>query len=193
VAGRSYAGGPLDWISAFSLFTGAGLLVAYGLLGSTWLIMKTEGALQARAYRITRWLAWMLLAAIAAVSVWTPLIDAGIAARWFALPNLLWLSPVPLLVSASAALLLRSVARKAQAVPFLSALALMILGYGGLGVSLWPNIIPPAVSIWDAASPPQSQGFTLVGAVLTIPVILAYTVWTYRVFRGKVRQGDGYH
>jgi len=193
VAGRSYAGGPLDWISPFSLFTGAGLLVAYALLGSTWLIMKTEGALQERAYRITRRLAWILLAAIIVVSVWTPLADPRIAARWFSLPTLLWISPVPLLVAACVALLLRAVAAKAQALPFLSALALMLLGYGGLGISLWPNIVPPAISIWDAASPPQSQGFTLIGAMLTIPMILAYTIWAYSVFHGKVRSGDGYH
>lgn len=193
VAGRAYAGGPLDWVSAFSLFTGAGLLVAYALLGSTWLIMKTAGALQLRAYRITRWLAWILLAVIVAISVWTPLADARIAARWFSFPNLLWFSPVPLLVVVSTSLLLRAVARRAQVLPFLATLALVFLGYSGLGISLWPNVIPPAISIWEASSPPQSQGFTLVGALLTIPVILAYTSWTYYVFRGKVKQGDGYH
>jgi len=193
VAGRAYAGGPLDWISPFSLFTGAGLLVTYALLGSTWLIMKTEGALQSRAYRITRWLTWMLLAVIIVISVWTPLADGRIAARWFSLPNLFWFSPVPLLVAACTWLLLRAVSSSAQVLPFLSALALMFIGYSGLGISLWPNIIPPSISIWEAAAPLQSQRFTLVGTLLIIPVILGYTVWTYYVFRGKVRQGDGYH
>jgi len=193
MAGHAYAGGPFDWISPFSLFTGAGLLVAYALLGSTWLIMKTEGALQLRAYRITHWLAWILLAVIVVISIWTPLADARIAARWFSFPNLLWLSPVPPLVVASTYVLLRSVSRKAQVVPFISTLALVFLGYSGLVISLWPYIIPPTISIWEASSPPQSQGFTLVGALLTIPVILGYTVWAYYVFRGKVRQGDGYH
>jgi len=129
VAERAYAGGPLDWISPFSLFTGAGLLIAYALLGSTWLIMKTEGELQARAYRITRWLAWILLAVIAGISLWTPLADARIAARWFSLPNLFWFAPVPLLVLASTWLLLHSVSRKAQALPFLATLALVFLDY----------------------------------------------------------------
>jgi cytochrome bd ubiquinol oxidase subunit II len=193
VAGRAYAGGALDWISPFSLFTGAGLLATYALLGSTWLIMKTEGELQARAYRISRWLAWLLLAVIGAISVWTPLADARIAARWFSLPNLLWFSPVPLLVLACTWLLLRSVARQAQALPFLATLALVFLGFSGLGLSLWPNIVPPDISIWAAASPPQSQGFTLVGALLIIPLILVYTGWAYYVFRGKVKAGDGYH
>jgi cytochrome d ubiquinol oxidase subunit II len=193
VAGHAYAGGPLDWISPFSLFTGIGLLVTYALLGSTWLIMKTDGALQLRAYWLTRWLTWKLLAVIVVVSVWTPLADAAIAARWFRLPNLLWFSPVPLLVAASAWLLLRSVSRKAQAMPFLSTLALVFLGYSGLGISLWPNIVPPAISIWQASSPPESQGFALVGALVIIPIILAYTVWSYYVFRGKVKPGQGYH
>jgi cytochrome d ubiquinol oxidase subunit II len=193
VAGHAYAGGPLDWISPFSLFTGIGLLVTYALLGSTWLIMKTEGTLQLRAYGLTRWLTWKLLAVIVIVSVWTPLADATIAARWFSLPNLLWFSPVPLLVAACAWLLLRSVSRKAQALPFLSTLALVFLGYSGLGISLWPNIVPPAISIWAASSPPESQRFALIGALLIIPIILAYTVWSYYVFRGKVKPGQRYH
>ena len=193
VANRAYAGGPLDWISAFSVFTGIGLVVAFALLGSTWLIMKTEGSLQQRAYRITRWLAWILLTFIVAISIWTPLVDARIAQRWFSFPNLLWFAPVPLLVVASTYQLLRAVSRKAQAAPFLYTLALVFLGYSGLGISLWPNIIPPSISIWEASSPPQSQGFTLVGALLIIPVILVYTVWAYYIFRGKVRPGEGYH
>jgi cytochrome d ubiquinol oxidase subunit II len=193
VADRAYAGGALDWISPFSLFTGLSLLVAYALLGSTWLIMKTEGSLQERAYAITRRLVWALLASIIAVSIWTPLLDPEIARRWFSYPNILWVSPVPLLVAACMFLLLRAVAKKAHVTPFLFTLALVFLSYAGFGISLWPNIVPPDISIWDASSPPQSQGFTLVGALLIIPVILAYTVWAYYVFRGKVKHGEGYH
>jgi cytochrome bd ubiquinol oxidase subunit II len=193
VEGRAFAGGPLDWISPFALFCGLGLLAAYALLGSTWLIMKTEGALQAHAYRITRWLVWALLAAIAVISLWTPLIDARIAARWFTFPNLLWFAPVPLLVAASAWLLLRALASRKNRQPFIYTLVLVFLGYTGLGISVWPHIVPPGISIWQAAAPPQSQGFALVGALLIIPVILTYTVWSYYVFRGKVRAGEGYH
>ncbi|MGZ3253212.1 MAG: cytochrome d ubiquinol oxidase subunit II [Burkholderiaceae bacterium] len=193
VVGRAYAGGALDWLTPFSIFTGCGLIIAYGLLGSTWLIMKTHGALQQRAYRITRTLVWVLLAVIVAISAWTPLLDAKIAHRWFSFPNLLWFAPVPMLVLASAWLLLRSVKHGHQARPFLFTLALIFLGYSGLGISLWPNIIPPSISIWDASSPPQSQGFVLVGALLIIPIILMYTVWAYYVFRGKVKHGEGYH
>ncbi|MGC2050842.1 MAG: cytochrome d ubiquinol oxidase subunit II, partial [Methylovirgula sp.] len=70
---------------------------------------------------------------------------------------------------------------------------LLFLGYSGLGISLWPNVIPPSVSLWDAAAPPQSMGFALVGALFIIPIILTYTAWSYYVFRGKVRAGEGYH
>ena len=190
---RAYAGGALDWISPFSLFTGLSLVVAYALLGSTWLIMKTEGALQERAYAITRHLLWALLATIVVVSIWTPLSDPNIAQRWFSYPNILWVSPVPLLVALCAFLLLRAVTRQAQVMPFLFTLALVFLSYAGFGISLWPNIVPPDITIWAAASPPQSQGFTLVGALFIIPLILGYTIWAYYVFRGKVKQGEGYH
>jgi cytochrome d ubiquinol oxidase subunit II len=193
VVDRAYAGGPFDWISPFSMFTGLGLIVAYALLGSTWLIMKTEGTLQQHAYRITHKLVWALLAVIVAISIWTPLLDNSIAERWFSIPNLFWFAPVPLLVMASAFWLLRSVQQQRQALPFLMTLTLIFLGYSGLGISIWPNIIPPSISIWAASSPPQSQGFILVGALLIIPIILGYTVWAYYVFRGKLKHGEGYH
>lgn len=193
VVDRAYAGGAWDWISPFSVFTGLGLVVAYGLLGSTWLIMKTQGSLQQRVYRIAPWLVWGLLLVIGVISIWTPLLDKGIAQRWFSFPNLLWFSPVPLLVGACTLLLLRALARHKQVTPFLFTLALIFLCYSGLGIGLWPHIVPPAISIWEAASPPQSQGFALVGALFIIPIILGYTVWSYYVFRGKVIVGEGYH
>jgi cytochrome d ubiquinol oxidase subunit II len=193
VVDRAYAGGAMDWLSPFSIFTGIGLIIAYALLGSTWLIMKTEGELQRNAYRLTRPLVWMLLATIVVISIWTPLVDPKIAARWFSFPNIIWFAPVPLLVVVSAYLLLRALASGAQIRPFAFTLILIFLGYSGLGISVWPNIVPPNITIWAAASPPQSQGFAVVGALLIIPFILMYTVWAYYVFRGKVRPGDGYH
>ncbi len=188
-----YVGGALDWITPFSMFTGVGLVVAYMLLGSTWLVMKTDGALQQEMRLRTQHWVWALLAVIAAISLWTPLAHAPIAARWFSLPNLIFFAPVPLLVVVVAYFLLRSLKRGGEAAPFLLTLALVFLGYSGLGISLWPNVIPPDTTIWEAAAPPQSLGFTLVGALLIIPVILMYTAFGYWVFRGKVRTGDGYH
>ena len=190
---RSFAGGSLDWIAPFPLFCGLALIVAYTLLGCTWLIMKTEGRLQERMHDLARPLALVLLAIIGVVSLWTPLAHAEIAARWFSLPNLFWFLPVPILVLVTFYALLRSVANNDHVKPFVLTLVLIFLGYSGLGISLWPNIIPPAVSIWEASAPPQSQGFMLVGALFIIPFILGYTAWSYYVFRGKVKHGDGYH
>ena len=180
-------------LAAFPLFTGVALVFAYALLGSTWLIMKTEGELQFRMFHLTRPLMWILLAAIGVISVWTPLRDPAIAERWFSFPNLIWFSPVPLLVVGAALLMQRALARGRSVAPFLLALLLMFLGYAGLAISGWPNILPPNISIWEAAAPPQSLGFALVGALLIIPFILMYTAFAYYVFRGKVRPGDGYH
>lgn len=193
VANRTYVGGVLDWITPFSIFTGLGLLIAYALLGCTWLIFKTEGELYDRMRALARPLTLALLAVIVIISIWTPLAHPAIAERWFSFPNMLWLSPVPLLVALTTYQLLALLNRDPHGGPFVLTLFLVFLGYSGLGVSMWPNIIPPDITIWDASGPPQSQGFTLVGALFIIPIILMYTAWAYYVFRGKVRHGEGYH
>lgn len=193
VVNQAYAGGPLDWISPFSLFTGLGLLVTYALLGSSWLIFKTGGELQATCYKLSQRISTALFAIIVVISIWTPLMNSRIAERWFTMPNLLWLSPVPLLVAFVFYKLQAALKAKAETTPFLYTLCLVLLGYAGLGISIWPNIIPPDISIQAAAAPPQSQAFALVGAVIIIPVILAYTAWGYYVFRGKVKPGEAYH
>ncbi|MEO6566168.1 MAG: cytochrome d ubiquinol oxidase subunit II [Casimicrobiaceae bacterium] len=193
VQGRSFSGTALDWLTPFSVFTGVGLVVAYAMLGCTWLIFKTSGPLQAQMKRIARPLTFGLLATIAIISVWTPLAHGYIAQRWFTWPNTLWFAPVPVLVALTVWQLLRSLRGEPHAGPFMLTLVLVFLGYSGLGISLWPNIVPPGISIWEASSPPQSQGFALVGALLIIPMILFYTAWSYWVFRGKVEATDGYH
>ena len=193
VVNRQYAGGGLDWLSPFTVFCGIALIVAYALLGCTWLIMKTEGHLQARMHKLGRPLALAVLVLMGVVSLWTPLAHSDIAARWFTLPNLFWFLPVPILVLVTMYGLLKAIARNAHYTPFLLTLVLIFLGYSGLGISLWLNIIPPSISIWDAAAPPQSQGFMLVGTLFIIPFILGYTFWSYYVFRGKVTHEDGYH
>lgn len=193
VVDRAYAGGSLDWLAPFPLFCGLGLIAAYALLGCTWLIMKTEGRLQQQMHDMARPLVLVLLGITGIVSIWTPLAHAEIAERWFSLPNLFWFMPVPILVLVCTWALLRAVANNAHHSPFVLTLVLIFLGYSGLGISLWPNVIPPSISIWEAAAPPQSQGFMLVGALFIIPFILMYTAWSYYVFRGKVTQEDGYH
>jgi cytochrome d ubiquinol oxidase subunit II len=190
----AYNGGMLSWLTPFSLFTGVGLAVAYALLGSTWLIIKTEGVLQQRMIRLARPITLVLLAMIGIVSLWTPFAHPHVAARWFTLPNLVFFSPVPILVLVTGWAILHFLRqREPHAIPLLLALVLLFLGYSGLAISLWPNIIPPAISLREAAGPPQSMGFTLVGALFIIPIILAYTSWSYYVFRGKVKAGEGYH
>lgn len=192
--GTRYTGSAMDWISPFAIFTGLGLLVAYALLGATWLIVKTEGPLHDRLVQLARPLMYALLAVIVVISLWTPLAHQAVADRWFNLPNFFFFAPVPGLVALTAFLLLRSLRTGDPGyAPFLLTLFLLFLGYTGLGISMFPYIIPPAITLRDAAAPPQSMGFALVGALLIIPVILAYTAWAYYVFRGKVRVGDGYH
>jgi len=193
VSGRSFAGGPLDWIAPFPLLAGVGVMIAYTLLGATWLVMKTEGELQARMIQVARPFAWLLLGAIVAVSIWTPLRFAAVAERWFTFPNIAFLAPVPILVVLCMVLLLRALARKPFRQPFVLALALIFLGYSGMAISIWPHVVPPAITIWEAASPPQSQGFALVGTLFILPIILMYTGWSYWVFRGKIKHDAGYH
>jgi cytochrome d ubiquinol oxidase subunit II len=193
VSGRSYAGGALDWLAPFPLAAGFGVILVYLLLGSTWLVMKTEGALQQRMVKLARPFTLLVLGAIVVVSIWTPLSQHQVAERWFSFPNLLLLSPVPLLVAASAWLGLWSLQRDPHRLPFVAALALAFLGYVGMAISIWPHIVPPAITIWEAASTPETQRFALIGALAVLPFILTYTVWAYYVFRGKVAGTEGYH
>jgi len=193
VEGRSYAGGWFDWLTPFSLFTGVALLAGYALLGACFLIMKAEGPLQDRMFRLALPLGAAVLACIAVVSLWTPLLDAEIAARWFSWPNVAYLSPVPILVAAVAAGLLRSVAARREVMPFPMAILLFFLAYGGIGISLYPFVVPREITIWEAAAPDESLLFLLVGTSILIPIILAYTAYSYWVFRGKVVPGEGYH
>ncbi|HCI6873044.1 TPA: cytochrome d ubiquinol oxidase subunit II, partial [Klebsiella variicola subsp. variicola] len=155
VADRRFAGSTLDWLTPFNLFCGLGLVVAYLLLGTTWLIMKSEGALQQRMRELTRKVLLALMVVIAVVSVWTPLGWRYVAERWFTLPNFFWFVPVPILVLALSLWIWRLSARPAShARPFILTLGLIFLGFSGLGISVWPNIIPPNISLWDAAAPP---------------------------------------
>jgi cytochrome bd ubiquinol oxidase subunit II len=194
VTGRAYSGGPFDWLTLFNLFCGVGLTVAYALLGATWLVMKSEDPLQARMRQVSKQLLLALLVIIAAISLWTPLAHPPIAERWFTLPNLYFLLPVPLLVVILSAWAWKRLNNaSSHNAPFVLTLGLIFLGFSGLGISIWPHIIPPSITLWQAAAPVQSQGFMLVGALLIIPIILVYTFWSYYVFRGKVQHGEGYH
>jgi cytochrome d ubiquinol oxidase subunit II len=193
VSDRSYAGGWWDWLTPFSVLTGLALVVGYALLGATWLILKTTGDVQARAYRIA-WIAGIgTLALIGIVSLWTPILNAQFMARWFAWPAILYTAPVPLLVGAAALVLFNGLRTRAELAPFLASLALFVLCYIGLGISFYPYIVPTSITIWSGAAPEASLAFLLVGASVLVPVILAYTAWSYWVFRGKVHPASSYH
>jgi cytochrome d ubiquinol oxidase subunit II len=192
--GGVFAGGAWDWLSPFSVFTGCALVAAYVFLGSTWLVMKTEGRLQQQLRQAARASTVLMAIAIAAVSLWTPLLHGHIAERWFGSDALQWLLPVPFLVVLSLAALWRALgSEQRHASPFSLALFVTFLGYSGLVISIMPIILPPSLTIWQAAAPAASQGFALVGALFIIPIILGYTAWSYYVFRGKVRHGEHYH
>lgn len=192
VENDAYAGGPLDWLSSFSLLTGVAVVVGYGLLGATWLIWKTEGSAQQRARHLAFILGVATLAVLGAVSAATPFLTYDYWRRWFAMPGVLLTAQVPLLVTICAVAFFWGLKRNAERLPFMMALGLFLLGFVGLGISIYPYVVPRAVTIWDAAAPPQSQLFMLVGAAVIIPIILAYTGWSYWVFRGKVGT-HGYH
>jgi cytochrome bd ubiquinol oxidase subunit II len=194
VANRAYAGGWWDWLTPFSLLTGLSIVVGYALLGSTWLIYKTDGALQTRAFRLA-WIAGAAtVAAMGAVSVWTPFLKASYVARWLGWPQILYTAPVPLMVAATAFTLYRGLKERRELSPFLASLGLFVLAYVGIGISFYPYIVPGSITIWEAASPDNSLAFLLVGASVLIPIILAYTAYSYWVFRGKVNAvAGGYH
>ena len=192
VNGRAYGGGWWDWLTPFSLLTGAGLVVGYALLGSAWLIWKTSGPIQADARRYAIRLLPALFVAIGLVSLYTPFLEGQYWRRWFEAPGLYVAVPMPLLVLGTTWLLWRSLRRDTDWHPFLFALILFLLSMVGLAISMWPDVIPGRVSIWQAAAPYESQLFMLVGAGILVPVILGYTAWSYWVFRGKVGE-EGYH
>jgi cytochrome bd ubiquinol oxidase subunit II len=173
--------------------TGLALVVGYALLGATWLVLKTEGGIRDKAYRLSWWLLFAMLAAIGAVSIATPFLHIQYTQRWFSWPNVILTAPVPIAVAGVTVLLLRSLANKQDNQPFFLSLALFALSYAGLGISMYPYIVPQSITIWQAASPRSSQLFMLVGVAVLIPLILGYTSWAYWVFRGKVRAGSGYH
>jgi cytochrome d ubiquinol oxidase subunit II len=192
IAGRAYAGGWWDWLRPFSLLTAVSLITGYALLGACWLVWKTAGDVQVRARRFATLLFPVLLAAIGGVSLATPFLEPQYYRRWFAFPGLLVAVPMPLLVLAAAWLGWRGLRRGPDRAPFFCALLLFALSLVGLGISIWPDVIPARLTIWQAAAPPTSQLFMLVGALVLIPLILAYTAWSYWVFRGKVGE-EGYH
>ena len=190
---RAYAGGWWDWLTGFTVLCGLAVVAGYALLGACWLIWRTEGALQQRCRRHARTLGVVVLAFIAVVSLWTPMLNPSFYQRWFGWPGIVLTAPVPLLVALLAGGFWRGLSLKHDLTPFLCALGWFVLCFVGLGISMYPLIVPPSISIWQAAAPPESQAFLLVGAVVLLPIILVYTGYSYWLFRGKVSHETHYH
>jgi cytochrome d ubiquinol oxidase subunit II len=192
VSNRAYAGEWLDWLSPFSLVTGISVVCGYALLGATWLIWKTDGRTQAHACRLAGLAFGATLVAIVLVSLSTLGLDADYREKWLGTPAIYVTSQVPLLSAIVAFAFHRSLKKRREVRPFFLALALFLMSYIGLGISMYPYVVPEALTIWDAAAPERSQVFMLIGAGVLVPIILAYTGWAYWVFRGKVGT-EGYH
>lgn len=193
VADRAYVGGWFDWLTPFSILTGVAVVVGYALLGATWIVMKTEGAIQSQMRGYAKVTGTVTLALIGLVSLLTPFQDPVYFERWFNLPGSLWTMIVPILMFGLIWSLYTGLKQDRDAQPFLSALGLFVVSFIGLGISFYPMMVPPSLSIWDVAAPDSSLAFALVGAAILIPIILAYTAYAYWVFRGKMDPNEGYH
>jgi cytochrome d ubiquinol oxidase subunit II len=193
VVNGAYAGGWWDWLTPFTVLCGVATVFGYALLGACWLVWRTDGPQQGRSRRYAGILGIVTLLFIGAVSLWTPFLNPVFTARWFTWPGVALTSPVPVLMALLAIGFWVGLARRHHVTPFLCALGWFVLCFAGLGISLYPNIVPPNITIWDAAAPAASQAFLLVGAAVLIPIILTYTIIAYIVFRGKVTTEVHYH
>jgi cytochrome d ubiquinol oxidase subunit II len=193
VKGNQYAGGPFDWLTPFSLLCGVGVIAGYGLLGATWLVLRTEGAVAERSREQAKYLLGAVLVAMGIVSLWTPLLIERIADRWFSLPNFFYLAPIPVVTALLAFMVWKWLNDKREHAPFVGTIGLFLLGYTGLVVSNFPYLVPPSLTVWQTAAAPSSQIFMLIGTVFLLPVILGYIVFVYWLFWGKIREGEGYH
>jgi cytochrome bd ubiquinol oxidase subunit II len=192
VEGRAYAGSWWDWLTPYTFLTGIGTVAGYALLGSTWLIWKLDGGVQVHARYVAFRAGLATIVLMGAVSLYNITLNPEYASHWLSAPEIYYVAPVPVVTAIIALAMLRSIRGSGNSAPFWLALGLFFLGMSGLGVTIWPNVVPPTITIWDAAAPVRSQEFMLVGVALTLPLIIAYTVWAYWVFRGKVGE-EGYH
>jgi cytochrome d ubiquinol oxidase subunit II len=193
VEGRAFSGSSFDFLTPFSVFSGAALMAGYSLLGACWLVMKTEGALQEHARRLALWCLYGVVIAIAGVSVWTPLVHPYVAERWFSWPNILYLAPIPALTGLLILWVWRALGTGKEIAPFVGSAGIFVLSYAGIAISLWPFIVPYHLTLWQTASTPNTQAFLLIGTMFLLPIILINMGWSYWVFRGKVQADIGYH
>lgn len=197
VAGDSFAGGPLAWVSPFSIFCGVAVVIGYALLGATWIIWRASGPLQENMRTYAKLLGIAMLALFGIVGLWSPLLNPAFFHRWFAWPGIFATALAPVSVLVLAYLFFSRLrwidAAQHDKTPFLCALGWFVVSFAGLGYSIFPLIVPPAIDIWQASSPPASQSFLIIGVVVMIPIIIAYNIFAYYVFRGKIAAGEHYH
>ena len=193
VSGRAYSGGWFDWLTPFSILTGFSVVVGYALLGATWLVLKTEGDLNVQMRRYAWWLGAGTLVLIGIVSLITPFLEPIYFERWFNLPGSLISMLVPVVMIGLTWSFFTGLNDGKDLQPFLSALGFFVVSFIGIGISFYPLMVPPSLTIWQAAAPDESLAFTLIGATILIPLILTYTAYAYWVFRGKLDPAEGYH
>jgi cytochrome d ubiquinol oxidase subunit II len=193
VENGAFAGGAFDFLTPFAILCGLGVMTGYALLGACWLVMKTEGSVAEHSRRQAKLLLLAVLVFMALVSLWTPIEFPRIRERWFSLPNILLLWPIPAVTVLTAYLAWRWLEAGREILPFLAAILLFMLGYAGLAISVFPYLVPFSMTVWDTAAAPSSQIFMLLGTLPLLPIILIYTGFVYYLFRGKLREGEGYH
>lgn len=192
VVDRSYAGSWFDWLTPYTLLCGLGTVAGYALLGATWLIWKLDGEGQVHARKLALRAAIATILLMGAVSLYNIFLNPEYAARWLTAPEIYLAAPVPILTGIIALSMIHAIKKDRNSKPFWLSIALFFFGMAGLGVTMWPYVVPPGITIWDAAAPERSQIFMLIGVAITMPLIIGYTAWAYWVFRGKVSD-EGYH
>lgn len=186
VENHAFTGSIWDWLTPFSITCGFAMIAAYSLLGSTWIILKTEGATRKWAQNITKPILLVVVVFLIMISLKSPLTHTHVMERWFSYPNIIYLSPIPFFTILCFYLLVKGINRNNDLMPFLSAIGIFLLSFIGLGVSIWPHAIMPSITIWEAAASEKSQKFLFYVLPICLIIILAYTSLTYRVLRGKI-------
>lgn len=192
VEGRRFAGGAFDWLNAYSVMSGVALVFGYTLLGATWLVMKTEEITQQWARKCAAYALGYVGLFLAIVSISMPVMNPGIRALWWSLPNFFFLLPIPFASLVLIVLIWRDLHAGREVRPFLLSLGLFLTAYLGLGISLWPFAVPFAITFRQAAAAPASQSLLLVGTVILLPLVLGYSAYCYYLFRGKASHETAY-
>jgi len=180
------------WFTPFSCTTGIFVVFGYAMLGANWLIIKSEEVLQDMMFRYSKVLLILVSFGVLTVSLWTPMLAPMIFERWFTMPNILYLAPIPLATGIAISYNWYCLQARYEKFPFFMSIVIFICSFFGLCVSLYPYIIPHKVTFWEAAAPASSQQFVLIGFLIMFPFLIGYTVYAYSVFKGKVVPEGGY-